>query len=129
MARDTNIVVISGRVINPIELRETIGGKAVADFKLVSNHKQLPRDDPDRLKYAVFVKVTLWGNEAEFWAGEGEKQIDPLSKGDEVLVEGSLFSDDFIPNGSDTPTSGRIRLDNAKVKLMKRSRRHEREEE
>lgn len=125
MARDVNFVTMTGRVLAPgIELRWTKGDnpKPVADFKLVSNHKQLPPDHPDRLKYAVFVKVTLWADDALYWSGQGEKEILPLDKGDEVLVSGSLFSDDFTPQGSDVRTSGRVRIDHAEIKLLKRSR-------
>lgn len=124
MARDTNFVAITGRVLSPIDLRYTDQDTPVADFKLVSNHKQLPKDHPDRLKHAVFLKVTLWDKEALYWAGEGEKQIQPLDNGDEVFVSGSLFSDDFTPKGSETKTSGRVRIDHAEVKLIKRARRN-----
>jgi single stranded DNA-binding protein len=121
MARDINRVLISGRVVGDIDLRECPDGKPVADFKLVSNRKQLPKDDPERLKSAVFIKVTLWTEDAMYWSGQ--RQIETLGRGDEVIVEGQLFSDDFTPRDSEQRTSGRIRIDNASIKLVKRSRR------
>jgi single-stranded DNA-binding protein len=128
MARDVNFFVITGRVIAPgIELRKTKSGKPVADFKIVSNSKQLPADDPDRLKFALFMKVTLWGDDALFWSGQGSKIIDPLGRGDEVHVQGRLVSDDFCPKDGDVRTSGRVRIDQANIKLLKRSRRNEEE--
>jgi single-stranded DNA-binding protein len=123
MARDTNVVIMTGRVLSPIELRYTHSNKPVADFKIISNHRQLPQNHPDRLKFAVSLKVTLWDSDALYWSGQDDNSIDPLDKGDEVLVEGSLHNDDFTPKDSDTRTSGRVRIDHAKVKLLKRSRR------
>lgn len=122
MGRDINHVIIQGRVKKPIELRQTPEGKPVADFILVSNRRQLPRDDPDRAKFAVSVKVTVWNEDALFWSGE--RMIEPLETGDEVIVEGQLFSDDFQPKGADQKTSGRLRLDNVNIKLMKRAQRN-----
>ena len=126
MARDTNLVLISGRVAYDIELRTCPDGKPVADFKLISNRKQLPKDDPDRLKYAVSIKVTLWGDDALYWSGQKQQQA--LKKGDDVLVEGQLFADDFTPRQSEQSTVGRLRIDNANVKLIKRAHRNETEE-
>jgi len=121
MGRDINHVIISGRVASAIELRETDSGKSVADFKLVSNRKQLPEDDPDRINFATFIKVTVWGDDALYWAGQKEgTNNEPLDKGDQVIVEGKLYADDFTPKGSDQPTSGRHRIDEANIKLMKR---------
>jgi len=125
MGHDVNIVTISGRLILDIEVRACPDGKPVADITLVSNRKRLPKDDPDRMKYAVLVKVTLWGDDADFWSGRGEKEIQPLRTGDEVFVQGMLYPDDFIPNGSDTKTSGRLRVDNVReLKLLRRARRN-----
>jgi single-stranded DNA-binding protein len=121
MGRDVNRVFIQGRVKRPIELRECPDGKPVADFVLVSNRRQLSKDDPDRPKFAVSVKVTVWNEDALYWSGE--RMIEPLEKGDEVMVEGQLFSDDFEPKGTGQKTSGRLRIDNANIKLMKRARR------
>ena len=45
-----------------------------------------------------------------------------------MFVEGQLFSDDFTPKGG-TKTSGRIRVDNANVKLLRRARRNDEEVE
>jgi single-strand DNA-binding protein len=122
MSRDINHVTVSGRVAQEVQLRETPEGKPVADFKLVSNRKQLPKDDPERIRNAVFVKITLWNDDAVYWSEQ-------LQKGDEVLVEGQLFQDDFQPKGSEQRTSGRIRLDNVNVKLLKRARKNEKIEE
>jgi len=122
MARDMNHVVISGRVVQEVDLRQTDDGKPVADFKIVSNRKHLQEGDPDRLKTATFVKVTIWGEDALYWSGQGHKKIEPLHRGDSVVVEGQLSSDDFIPKDSDKRTSGRIRIDSANITLMKRAR-------
>lgn len=128
MGRDINHIVIQGRVKKPIELRwcpdtpDGKPGKPVADFILVSNRKHLPQDDPDRAKFAVDIKVTLWDDDALYWSGE--RMIEPLEKGDEVVVEGQLFSDDFTPKDTGQRTSGRVRIDKANVKLMKRAQRN-----
>jgi single-stranded DNA-binding protein len=123
MGRDLNQVSIIGRVVQDINLRECPNEKPVADFKLVSNRRQLPKDDPERLKNAVFVKVTLWNEDALYWSGERDNE--PLLKGDEVLVVGQLFGDDFTPKGSDQPTSGRLRIDNVSIlRRLKIARRN-----
>ena len=122
MSNDVNRLFISGRLVKDIELRECPGGKPVADFILASNRKHLPKDDPERSKYATFIKVTLWNQDAEFWGGKSH--VEPLYKGDEVLVEGQLFGDDFIPKEG-MKTSGRIRIDNAHVKLLRRKVNYE----
>jgi len=118
MARDFNKLLISGRVVREIDRRECDNGKPVADFVLISNRKQLPKDDPDRSRYATAIKVTLWGEDAEYWSNRG------LLVGDEVFVSGMVFSDDFQPK--DGPrTSGRIRIDNVEsVKLLKQAVRN-----
>jgi len=116
MARDINKIMISGRIVRIIDKRVCPNDKVVADFVVISNRKRLPADDPDRPKYATAVKVTLWNDDAEYWYDQD------LGKGDEVLVVGQLFGDDFQPK--DGPkTSGRLRIDNVEsVKLIKRSK-------
>lgn len=120
---DVNRVIIQGRVIKPISLRRCPDNKPVADFVIISNRKKLPKDDPERPKYATLVKVTLWSRDAEFWAGE--QNMPALDAGDEVLVDGQLFGDDFTPKGSETKTTGRLRIDSANITLLRRGRRNQ----
>ena len=122
VSHDINLLRISGRLIKPIEHRQCPNnGKSVADFIMVSNRKHLPKDHPDRARFATRVKVTLWNEDAEYWSGNNDSST-ILEVGDEVLVEGQLFNDDFVPKGSDLPTSGRSRIDNVVfLKLLKKA--------
>ena len=123
MARDINRAEISGRIVREMDKRICPNDKVVADFVVISNRKKLDRDDPDRAKYATAVKITLWNDDAEYWYSR------ELGIGDEVLVIGQLFSDDFTPKDGQR-TSGRLRIDNVEVmKLIKRSQREYRDEE
>jgi single-stranded DNA-binding protein len=117
VGRDANKVTISGRIVKELDRRTCPNGKTVADFVLISNRKQLPKDDPERPKYATPVKVTLWNDDAEYWYNQD------LATGDELLIIGQLFGDDFQPKEGPR-TSGRLKIDNVElVKLIKRSSR------
>jgi single-stranded DNA-binding protein len=115
---DVNIVVFSGRLVRPIsEIRRIPGSnKPVCDFLMASNRKRRDKEDEDRNKYATFIKVTLWNQDAEFWGGAQEGHP-ALNTGDAVIVHGQLFDDNFERDDG-TMTSGRIRIDNAHVSLL-----------
>lgn len=107
---DTNIVIIEGRLARMPELRETKNKIPVCDLIVAVNRSRLKKDST-REKYTTYIKVTQWSQSAQ-WANE------VLVTGDRILVEGELVDDNFeLEAGT---TSGRLKIDNAKVKLIQK---------
>lgn len=103
---DVNRVLISGRLTRDPELRKTPSGTSVLDLGLASN-----RYSKDKRQFTTFPRVTLWDKQAE-WAAEN------LRTGDTVFVEGQLVDDNFKRDGQ--MTSGRLKIDNARVQLLRK---------
>ena len=81
MAQDINSVTISGRLTKDPDLRYLQSGDAVCTLRLASNSRikkgEEWTDDP------TYIDLSLWGGKAES-AGEH------LTKGQQVMVQGSL---------------------------------------
>ena len=103
---DVNVVIISGRLTRDPQTRTTPSGVTVCDLGIASN-----RYSSNKEQFTTFVRVTLWKKQAE-WAGEF------LHVGDTIQVQGQLFDDNFEKDGQ--KTSGRLKIDNARVNLLRR---------
>lgn len=78
-----NSLTLRGNLTRDPELRYTNGGKAVCDFGLAVNNDYTQRDDD-----TLFIKVTVWGDQAE-----NLNQL--LSKGSLVFCDGRLQLDSW----------------------------------
>jgi single-strand DNA-binding protein len=103
---DVNHVVFSGRLTRNPELRKTPSGVSVTDIAVASN-----RFARDKRQFTTYLRCTLWDKQAE-WACEN------LGTGDTVFLQGQLVDDNFEKDGNQT--SGRLKLDNARVQLMRK---------
>ena len=103
---DVNHVTLSGRLTRGVELRKTGSGTAVADVSIANN-----RYSKAKQQFTVFPKVTLWDKQAE-WASAN------LSVGDNVFITGQLVDDNFERDG--VKTSGRMKIDNARIQLLRK---------
>jgi single-strand DNA-binding protein len=101
---DVNNVTFSGRLTRNPELRTTPSGVSVTDLNVASN-----RYGKDRQQYTTYFRLTVWNQQAE-WANER------LGTGDLIFVQGQLVDDNFEKNG--VMTSGRLKVDNARVQLV-----------
>lgn len=110
---DVNRVFIEGRLVKLPELRKTPQGVAVCDVIIASNQEH-KKEDGTFDKKTVYVKVTQWNNAAT-WASE------KLSTGDLILVEGRLVDDNFEKSDDGLKTSGRMKIDNANIKLLRKA--------
>lgn len=82
----TNLVVFSGRLGKDPELKQTSGGKSVANFTLAVDAGYGNN------------KSTLWLN-CEAWDKTAEAASRLLSKGKRALVQGSLKEETWEANG------------------------------
>ena len=104
---DVNTVIYSGRLAKNPELRRTASGVSVTDLVVASN-----RYSKDRRQFTTFARCTLWDKQAE-WAAES------LGVGDTVFVEGQLVDDNF--ESETGKTSGRLKIDNLRCKLISKA--------
>jgi len=81
MSKDTNIVVLIGRLVRDPEMRYTSNGTAVVKFSIAVGEKF--KQNNEWQDYTNFFDVTVWGNQAV----NCEKY---LKKGSQVNVSGSL---------------------------------------
>lgn len=81
MANDINSVTLIGNLTKDPDLKETQGGKKVAELR-VANNSSFKKDDEwhDRANY---FQVTVWGK-------QGENAAKYLSKGSRVGIDGRL---------------------------------------
>lgn len=103
---DVNVICLSGRLTRNPELRRTPSGVAVCDLGIASN-----RYSKDKRQFTTYTRITVWDKQAE-WAGEN------LQTGDAIFVQGQLVDDNFEKDG--VQTSGRLKIDNARVNLMRK---------
>lgn len=110
---DMNLSIISGRLTKNPEARVTPSGVHVCDLSVASN-----RYDSKGNQYPSYVRVTVWNRQAEV-LGDPEKG---LKTGDTVFAQGVLVNDDFELTKGDpsTKTSGRMKIDNARVTILRR---------
>lgn len=111
---DVNHVIFSGRLTRNPELRKTPSGVSVTDLAVASN-----RFARDKRQFTTYLRCTLWDKQAE-WACEH------LGTGDTVFIQGQLVDDNFEKDGNQT--SGRLKLDNARVQLIRKKQVVESEE-
>ena len=109
MSDDVNVVVLSGRLVADPEKRKTPSDVPVCDFVVASNRYKRKEGQERSTQFTSFVKVTLWNAQAV-------KMHNMLRKGDTVLVKGQLVDDNF--EHGDVRTSGRLKIDNARVTLL-----------
>jgi single stranded DNA-binding protein len=110
---DLNRTFIEGRLTRDPEIREIPGKQTkVCDIHIASN-RYTPNEGADGeerqyLQHPTYVKVTLWGTQAEKWGTE-------LQTGDKVSVEGRLADDNYLIRGEDegesVRTRGRLKVD------------------
>lgn len=74
-----NTVIMDGRMVNDIELRQTANGKKVASFRLANDVGK----DANGQRKAEFFTVNVWDNVAEYLAKYARK-------GSYVTIVGSL---------------------------------------
>lgn len=108
---DMNMAGFTGRLGRKPELRKTPSGISVADFSIANNIY-----GANKKEKTTWIRCVLWNKPAE-WAAEN------LDKGDHVAVQGQIVDDNYIPEGSDTPTKGRVKLDNCKIQLLNKARK------
>lgn len=87
------LLTVAGRVITDITQRTTSNGDSVCSFRIVARERRLNRErqeweDGDRL----FLQVTCWRRLAENVAAS-------LFKGDDVIVMGRLYLNEYEVNG------------------------------
>lgn len=88
---DLNKVILAGNLTRDPEVRHTPSGMAVADLGMAINRRYKDNTGKDR-EEVVYVKVTVWGKQAET---SGQY----LSKGSPLLVEGRLKLDEWEKDG------------------------------
>lgn len=113
MKSDINRWQGTGRLTRNPELRQTPSGVAVCDLSIASN-----RYSSEGKQFTTYTRVTVWNKQAEF-LGDVEKG---LKVGDFIYAEGPLVDDNFETTKGDasTRTSGRLKVDNALVKILAR---------
>lgn len=113
MKSDVNRWQGTGRLTRNPELRKTPSGVAVCDLSMACN-----RYSSEGKQFTTYARVTVWNKQAEF-LGDPENG---LKVGDFVYVEGPLVDDNFETTKGDasTRTSGRLKVDNALVKILAR---------
>ncbi len=79
-----NLVILSGRLTAPPELRYTPSGRAVCKFGLAVS-RNFKNQAGEWQEDTLFINVTTWGQLAE-------RVNDKLTKGSPVVVEGRLQS-------------------------------------
>lgn len=87
MAAEFNRVIILGNLTRDPELRHLDNGTALAKFRLASNRSYTTQDG-ERREEACFIDVDVWGRQAENCSQY-------LSRGSQVLVEGTLKYDQW----------------------------------
>lgn len=112
---DVNTVIFSGRLTRSPELRKTPTGVSVTDLAIASN-----RFARDKRQFTTYLRCTVWDKQAE-WA------VENLGTGDTVFVQGQLVDDNFEKDG--VQTSGRLKLDNARVQLVRKKQAAESNDE
>lgn len=118
MRSDRNLWIGQGRLTRNPEVRQTPSGVAVCDLSLACN-----RYSQEGKQFTTFVRVTVWNKQAEYF-GDPEKG---LKVGDFIDVHGALVDDNFeITKGDpNSRTSGRLKIDNASIKVLARRQRDE----
>lgn len=77
-----NRVILQGRLVREPELRQTGNGAAVCSFTVANSKKYKEREDK------LFLDCTAWRGTAEFICRY-------FHKGDEIAVEGQLWTESF----------------------------------
>lgn len=92
MAEGLNRVILLGNLGQDPELRQTGGGTAVLNLRLATTESYLDANK-QRQERTEWHRVVVWGKRAESLG-----RI--LSKGDRILVEGSLRTTSYEKDGS-----------------------------
>lgn len=94
----SNTTVILGNLANDPQLREA-GSRPVCNFRVASNRRYFdPATQEWKENESLFLDVSCWGSLAENVA-------QTLHKGDAVIVNGRLRTEEFTPQGSDRVAS------------------------
>ncbi len=88
--KDTNVLVVTGRLTRDAEVKYTSGGMAIGSFSIAVNRRTKKGDQ--WVEEASFFDVSLFGKSAE-----GLAQY--LTKGKQVAVEGELRQDRWEQDG------------------------------
>ncbi|MFA5790705.1 MAG: single-stranded DNA-binding protein [Caldisericia bacterium] len=89
---ELNRVLLVGRLTRDPEVKDLENGQKVANISLAANRSYKKTGETDYTKEVTYVRCTAWGKTAELV----EKY---LHKGDAVLVEGSLVSNQWEKDG------------------------------
>lgn len=86
----SNNTVILGNLANDPQLRDT-GNRPVCNFRIASNRRYFDSSAQEwKENDTLFLEVSCWGNLAENVAST-------LGKGDAVIVNGHLLTEEFVP--------------------------------
>lgn len=91
MANGINRVILLGQLGADPELRMTTGGQAVLSLRLATTESYVDRNK-ERKERTEWHSVVVWGKRAEALG-----KI--LSKGDKILVEGSITTSSYEKDG------------------------------
>lgn len=80
-----NKCIITGRIVNDLELRATSTGKSICDFRIATNRPVLR----DGVRVADFINCRVWGKTAE-------NLTKYQNKGNLIAVIGRMQVDNFI---------------------------------
>lgn len=89
---ELNKVLLVGRLTRDPEVKDLENGQKVANISLAANRSYKKTGETEYTKEVTYVRCTAWGKTAEL----AEKY---LHKGDAVLVEGSLVSNQWEKDG------------------------------
>lgn len=92
-----NTVVMDGRMVNDIELRQTTNGKKVASFRLANDAGK----DANGQRKAEFFTVNVWDNVAEYLAKYARK-------GSYLTIVGSLRTRQYTDKAGNNRVSVEI---------------------
>lgn len=93
-----NTVILQGRLTHEPEVKNTTSGKDVLNFRIAV------QDSYDRNK-SYFIDCTAWANNASFISKY-------FSKGDLILVKGSIHTDPFTDKDGNKRTKFYINVEN-----------------
>lgn len=105
-----NVVVLTGRLTNDIELKTTQSGVSVCKFCLAVDKRVKSGED----KQANFINATAWRHSAEFLAKH-------FKKGDGVTILGEIETSQYTDKDGNKRTSFEVLVNNAEFPISKKS--------
>ena len=88
-----NLVILQGRLVKDVELKTTTSGISVVNFTIAWNRKK--NDDNEKTLYL----------DCEAWRGTADLIYKHFKKGNEIIVEGELYTNTYqTENGENRHT-------------------------